>query len=150
MNGVPDKCLTEHQKTQFSVEEPNSATVIFHNPDGHRIEEVQVDDCVFDGGDGKRCDYFLNVTGANKSIFVELKGGNVEDAILQLEATTDYFGAVLKKKVIWIIAHSDNPRFDTTKQVFEDKIRSKHHAKPIVGVSPLEYYISSPPQTPVR
>ncbi len=147
MKGVPDECVTTHKKPRFTVREKRSE-VSFENPFGCEVEEVQVDGCVFDSTNGKRCDYFLNVPEANESIFVELKGGDIEKAVLQLEATKKYLIEVLKvelnKRVIWIISYSKSPSFATNRQKLVDNIRKNHLATPVIKSSPVHYTISSP------
>lgn len=82
----PDECLRRHSDPQFTVKE-HLSEVIFLNPNLREVHQYEVDGCIFGDEDPQRCDWLINVYGNNVSIFVELKGSDIDGAFEQLATT---------------------------------------------------------------
>ncbi len=135
MKPVLDECIKRHIDPEFRIHETKSM-VIFRNPQLLQIEQIKVDGCVFDDGDGKKCDWLINISYTQKSILVELKGRNVEDAIPQLREATKQLSYLLKKQVVWIVCHTEDPRYESTKQNLELKVRRAEGVRLIIELTP--------------
>ncbi len=125
MTPLPDECVRQHREPQFGVKEQQSE-VVFLNPSLLEVHQIEVDGCVFKDSDVKRCDWLVNVNGTNTSIFVELKGSDIEGAFVQLAQTQERLAEVVKRNRIWIISYSGSPRFNTTIQNLKLRARSEH------------------------
>lgn len=77
------KCeqLVKHSKI---VLRENRSTMVFNNPGRKKVRKILIDDCVITNG--SRCDFLL-ITDDSTEHFVELKGSDVEHALVQLVST---------------------------------------------------------------
>ena len=102
MNKSTDTCRSLHSKKRWSIQEMGKK-VEFLNPEQLEIEEYRVDDCLITD-DCIRCDYLVNVEKKELSIFVELKGADVEHAFAQLKASHIALSSFRYTNVYWLIA----------------------------------------------
>lgn len=135
---VPDKCVRRHSESEFSVEEHQSQ-VIFLNANLLEIHQVEVDGCVYTDKDSKRCDWLVNVHGIDTSIFVELKGSDIDGAFNQLAQTQLRLTDWLRRHIIWIISYSGNPRFNSSIQILTIRARRDYRARLRVERSPHKH-----------
>ncbi len=133
-----EECTERPAVTEFLVEDVESQ-VIFRNPNGHAVEKVKVDDCVFGPGDGKRCDYLVNVHFTDKSYLIELKGSDIYAAYEQLRQTQAILAAYLKRKRLWIISHSGIPHYTTSKEEIIEQARIDEKTHLIIKRSPYTH-----------
>lgn len=136
---VASDCIREHRDPEFTVEEQKSQ-VVFLNGRLLLVHQIEVDGCVFTEADSRRCDWLVNVNGTDTSVFVELKGSDMEGGFVQLAETQQKLSDIVKRNIIWIISHSGRPRFNTSVQSLILQAR-KHHqgAKLRVQASPYRH-----------
>ena len=142
MISVPSKCEDKHTEERFSVSEQRSE-VIFLNPLKQAVRHITVDGCVFKDTDGKRCDHLVNVSEANLSVLVELKGSDMATAFEQLIITQGHLADHINRRKHWIICYSGSPRFDTNIQNLTLQARRESQAKLFVAESPYSYPLST-------
>jgi hypothetical protein len=131
---VQPECIQEHRDPEFAVEEQKSQ-VIFLNDKLLLVQQIQVDGCVFTDTDGKRCDWLVNTSGTDTSVFVELKGSDIEGGFLQLAESQRKLDEIVKRNIIWIISYSGRPRFDTNAQSLILRARRDHRGAKLRVVS---------------
>ena len=132
------ECIREHRDQEFEVEEQKSK-VVFLNQELLLVHQIQVDGCVFTNIDAKRCDWLVNVDGRNTSIFVELKGSDMEHGFLQLAESHQRLSEATKRNVLWIISYSGQPRFSTGIQALILRARKDYNGAKL-RIVPSPYY----------
>ena len=138
---LPEECERRHSESRFSVKEQKSE-VIFENENLLEVFQYLVDGCIFTIQDQKRCDWLINVRGAKLSIFVELKGSDIEAAYEQLKHTQMTLLSLVNDKRIWIISYSGSPRMSTSFQNLILKARSEcNGAKLRIEASPYTHFL---------
>lgn len=107
----------------------NKCCLIVKNPQQREAKKIQVDGCLLPV-DVEKCDWLLTVElPAPKAIFVELKGGNVDKAVRQLESTlqktkSEYGGY---KKICRVVS-TKSPLSSSEIQRIQIYMRMKHGA----------------------
>lgn len=140
MISVPHRCQRRHAELEFSVKEEQSE-VIFQNPFARRVHQIKVDGCVFTAQDDKRCDHLINVEETETSVFVELKGSDIEGAYEQLNTSQEQLAEHINRRVFWIISYSGKPRFNTTIQILAIRARREKKASLLVESSPYTHLL---------
>ncbi len=140
MTSIPQKCIDRHSELRFSVKEQLSE-VVFINPSSRAVNQIVVDGCVFKEGDGKRCDHLINVDETNTSIFVELKGSNIEAAFEQLSESHDKLAQYTNKRVFWIVSYSGSPRITSSIQALINKAARTKRARLLVEESTYSHLL---------
>lgn len=135
MTHVPKKCVRRHSEAEFEVSEKLSR-VVFQNPNGKSVHEITVDGCVFKRPDVLRCDYLVNVLEIDTSVFVELKGSDIDHALEQLEASSEALSARRHGRVYWIVCHSGRPAHTSEMQTLILKARRQKNARLTIAPSP--------------
>lgn len=135
---LPQECILLHNEPDFSVSE-HLSEVVFQNPNQLHIQQVKVDGCVYKEGDGRRCDWLINIAGESLSIFIELKGSDIEGAFDQLAQTQQKLSDVVYKHILWIISYSGSPRFPTGAPDLIDRARREHKARLLLRGSPYSH-----------
>ena len=130
----PENCVTTHIKP-FAIQELESK-VDFRNPDSIEVDEVKVDDCVIKSG--TRCDYLIDVDSTDRSILVELKGADIDQAYHQLRTTQQTLKDGLKGNLAWIICYSGKARLN---QIMHINALADYNATLYVESSPCVYDI---------
>lgn len=59
------------------------------NPDLKNITQIEIDGCVFNEQEGRKCDFLLLNNNDRLSYFIELKGSSLKDAYEQIANTFD-------------------------------------------------------------
>ena len=99
------------------------------------VDKYKIDNYFNQSMTQKKCDYYFNYHSSDKPdvcIFVELKGIDIETAVLQLEATladfekNGYFGNVDNKKVFCAIVSTGSPSNDSTYRNLIKNLKIKH------------------------
>lgn len=99
------------------------------------VDKYKIDNYFNQDKTQKKCDYYFNYHSSDKPnvcIFVELKGIDIETAVLQLEATlTDfekngYFVDLEKTKVFCAIVSTGAPCNDSTYRSLIKNLKTKH------------------------
>lgn len=131
------KCTSD---SIFATAKENGRKLTINNKDGSRICIIKLDGCVYQRGKGpSKCDYVFSFTSADgeqkKVLFVELKGGDVEAAYLQLESSINLYKNDIKdsKKEALVIAkkcpRADDSSAKKKKDYFADKHKTKLYLK---------------------
>ncbi|MEW4568630.1 hypothetical protein AB1L88_12265 [Tautonia sp. JC769] len=131
-------CTTSHNKRRFVVREKRSS-VCFTNQNEHKIDQIKVDGCAIE--EGMRCDYLVNVDSIDASILIELKGGDVEKAIKQLDATNKRLACIIKNNITWIVSSTKCPLASTAIQVLKVRIKKQANVTLRVQNTPVEHNI---------
>ncbi len=79
-----DGCETVTRDPRIVLEERNSK-IVFRNEQRQSVRKIHIDGCRIKDN-GLRCDYLLIVVSGTE-YYVELKGGDVDHAVRQLERT---------------------------------------------------------------
>ena len=135
---LPDECVSIHTMTEFQVSEHRSI-VRFVNLDAQQVYQIKVDGCAVTTGE--RCDWLINFSWKSRSIFVELKGSDMDKAYSQLAAATETLASEVKENITWIISYSGSPRFSTNQQVLTERARRDHNIRLLVKGSPYTYVL---------
>lgn len=102
----------------------NKRKFTLRNPSEKTITKVKVDGCL--KLEGKRCDYLFEIDQpTSKVIYLELKGGDTEEALKQLVSTLGHFNQQHQscEKVLCIVAASNSPQFGTALQHKKAELR---------------------------
>lgn len=67
-----------------------------HNKSKKTVCRVRIDDCLIKDKRSKRCDYLFKICETEHYFLVELKGGEVDEAIKQIISTFDFINKKLK------------------------------------------------------
>lgn len=113
-----------------SAASENGKRFSFKNPDNLKICKVQVDGCLINDQNKKKCDYFFSVPQLNKYYLVELKGKHIEIALEQITETFVHVNKNLQESpdqykgfvVSSTVPKSANQRFKN----YQEKIFKKH------------------------
>lgn len=136
MTRLPNKCVQRHAEPEFSVCEQQSQ-VTFHNPNLRTIQQVKVDGCVFKDNDGRKCDYLVNVAETNISVFVELKGSDIDEAYQQLNQAQERLAEHVNRRIFWIICYSGSPRHTT--EIANMRLKARLHKRANLLVEETTY-----------
>jgi hypothetical protein len=92
MSLILEKCIKSHDNRPENVVRENGKEYKLINLSGFKIKTVKVDSCLGQGVGEKRCDYLMHVDEkqCKRTIFIELKGGALVDALKQLYSTAIY------------------------------------------------------------
>ena len=126
-----ESCVRQTTKGDLAFQEDG---VKFHllNPRKIKCQKIQVDGClpIF----GPKCDWF--VSADNASILIELKGGDIDKAVVQLQATILW----LKKKEAlqasdrkcYIVTSNRCPKLNTKLMFLKEKFVKEYGAVLII------------------
>ncbi|MEO8853859.1 MAG: hypothetical protein ABI359_08775 [Ginsengibacter sp.] len=116
MSLIPAKCIEFNDKRKVCVAEENGKKYNLNNHFGLLIRKVKIDKCLDQDIGEKRCDYLMDCENLKRVIFIELKGGDLNKAVVQIYSTIVY----LKNEFInykidaRIVGSKDVPRFKNT------------------------------------
>lgn len=113
MSLLLDKCVEFEDKRKHCVADENGKTYRILNNSEFVIKKVKIDKCIKQGIGEKRCDFLFCIDNLKRVIFVELKGGKLSTALLQLTETIQYLKNEFKGYKIdaRIIGSKDIPNF---------------------------------------
>ena len=81
---IPSVCVARTTDSNIVFRE-NKARICFLNSNRKPYDRITVDGCVI--REGNKCDFLLASCEYSDQYFVELKGENLEHAVVQLEST---------------------------------------------------------------
>lgn len=126
MNEIPAHCV-EMRSDSLIVFSENKSKITFENPDHNTYRAIQVDGCVFNAADGHKCDKLLESERYADQYFVELKGGDSNKAVKQLEDTLERIPPRLAgaKRMAFAVFSNTCPKNDTKRQVIEKNFKNR-------------------------
>jgi len=91
MSLIKTDCIEFRDKRAKCVAQQKGRKFTLINNSGHLISKVKIDGCVIKE-ERTKCDYLFKVEAASnaRALFVELKGGGLNDAMKQILSTIDY------------------------------------------------------------
>lgn len=136
MKMIEQACIRKTNESNIKFEEKKSK-IIFQNLKHNVYYCIQVDGCAIK--EGVKCDYMLT-NDAGLEFYIELKGCDVNHAILQLEETIkklseDY--AHLPKKAF--IVSTRQPSIDVKIQNAKKRFYKNYNAELLVKNTPVIY-----------
>ena len=121
---IPDICV-EKTSDSLIVFRENKARISFANPHRKAYNKITVDGCVI--REGNKCDFLLASCEYGDQYFVELKGENLDYAILQLESTfeklLDNGEGVMRKA--FVVSSNSGMRINTHRQQLEKRFKRR-------------------------
>lgn len=124
MMEIPVIC-TERTSDSLIVFKENKARISFETPHRKAYDKITVDGCVIK--EGNKCDFLLSSCEYGDQYFVELKGENLEHAILQLEST---FEKLLDNRegvmrMAFVVSSNSGMRINTHRQQLEKRFKKR-------------------------
>jgi hypothetical protein len=114
MSLIPNGCIEYNEVRKICVAEEKGKKYTLINDSGFTIQKIRVDGCISQQPGEKRCDYLFKLEKGepDRAVFVELKGGDLIQAIRQVTDTINYLGPELSayKKFVRIIGSRDVQR----------------------------------------
>lgn len=125
MKEIPAHCVRTSSDTLIVFSEKKSK-ITFENPDNNIYRAIQVDSCVFNAADGRKCDKLLESEEYADQYFVELKGGDSNKAVEQLKDTIEKMPPRLAgaKRMAFAVFSNTCPKNDTKRQAIEKSFRN--------------------------
>ena len=123
------ECSEFLQHKKITLGGVRTSTLYLLNPQGRRVEKIQVDDCAIT--EGLRCDWLvlLNDMISKEEIFVELKGSDIYHAVEQLKASVEKLSADRTRfPKRCLVAFSRNPMFQTDVQNCMKRFKKEFNA----------------------
>lgn len=136
MKKIDEVCIRKTKESNIKFEEKKSKTV-FQNLKHEVYYCIQVDGCAIK--DGVKCDHML-ANDAGLEFYIELKGCDVNHAILQLEETIKKLSedsACLPKKAF--IISTRQPSVDVKIQNAKKRFYKNYNAELLVKNTPVFY-----------
>ena len=92
MSLIIDQCTEYYDERRTCIAKENGKIYRLENVSGYQIRKVKVDKCFPQRLGEKRCDYLMvvNTQDLKRAIFIELKGGALNDAVKQIHSTIIY------------------------------------------------------------
>ncbi|MEP7251097.1 MAG: hypothetical protein ABI683_01920 [Ginsengibacter sp.] len=90
MNLIPIKCVEHNDERKICVAEENGKKYQLFNKSGVTIKKVKVDKCLPQKANEKRCDFLIEAKEHKRVIFIELKGGDLNKAVIQILSSIVY------------------------------------------------------------
>ena len=116
MSLILEECIEFNDERKICVAEENGKKYNLNNPFGFTLRKVKIDKCLDRHIGEKRCDYLMDCVDLKRVIFIELKGGDLNKAVVQIYSTIVY----LKNEFInyridaRIVGSRDVPKFNNT------------------------------------
>ena len=125
MNEIPAHCV-EMRSDSLIVFSENKSKITFENPDHNTYRAIQVDGCVFNAADGHKCDNLLESEEYADQYFIELKGGDSNKAVKQLEDTLERIPPRLAgaKRMAFAVFSNTCPKNDTKRQAIVKNLKN--------------------------
>ena len=117
----------------------SGCTLYIQNPSLKYCHVFNVDGCIITKG--IRCDYLINIDGIDTSVFLELKGSDLDHAYEQLSHTSTSLDELRLGKIIWLLCYSGRPSFVTSIQNMIFKARSNYNARLLVQKSESRFTV---------
>lgn len=118
MTLIPANCIEYDEVRPICIASEGSKTYTLKNLSGYKVRKVKIDGCFSQKAGEKRCDFLMSIddNGIKNAIFIELKGGELNDAIKQLFSTIIFLKKEFEKYRIdaRIVGTKDVPGFINT------------------------------------
>lgn len=118
MSLILDQCTEYYDNRRICIAEENRKMYRLQNISGFKIQKVKVDNCFPQKIGEKRCDYLMAIDTEylKRAIFIELKGGALNDALEQLYETIIYLKEEFRNYQVdaRIVGSRDVPGFMNT------------------------------------
>lgn len=126
---IPQQCVRITKDHKIALEE-KASKIILVNDQRATVTIIQVDGCAIN--EGVRCD-FLVVSALHKEHFIELKGGNIDHALAQLERTIEILSVDQQKQMKCSFIISTRCPLTTTKiQELKLKFKQKYNSTLVI------------------
>lgn len=135
---IDKRCITETTQSNLKFEE-NKSKIVFINSSREKVACIQVDGCAIQSG--VRCDNML-IVPSGIEYYIELKGGDVNHAIEQLETTIKLLSkdALSLQKFAFIVA-TKYPAIDIKIQKAKKFFKKKYNTDLIVKNTPASHLL---------
>jgi len=141
---VKKECKRKRTDKKISIQDKKAkskAKITFVNENQRSIDEINLD-CVFKELEKEqRCDGLLVDNSKEKFVelkyFVELKGSNIDKAIMQLENTIKLLG--LGTETTSFVIFSGSPNFNTKLQTQKNKFEGNTNSKLLIQRTGCEF-----------
>ena len=90
MSLILKECIEFNDRRKICVVEENGKKYNLNNHSGFSFRKVKIDKCLDQGIGKKRCDYLMDCEDLKRVIFIELKGGDLKKAVVQISSTILY------------------------------------------------------------
>lgn len=121
---IPSVCVARTTDSNIVFRE-NKARICFLNSNRKPYDRITVDGCVI--REGNKCDFLLASCEYGDQYFVELKGENLEHAIIQLESTftrlLDSREGVMRKA--FVVSSNSGMRISPYRQQLEKRFKKQ-------------------------
>lgn len=121
---IPSVCVARTTDSNIVFRE-NKARICFLNSNRKPYDRITVDGCVI--REGNKCDFLLASCEFGDQYFVELKGENLEHAIIQLESTftrlLDSREGVMRKA--FVVSSNSGMRISPYRQQLEKRFKKQ-------------------------
>ena len=91
MSLILEECIEFNDERKICVAEENGKKYNLNNPFGFTLRKVKIDKCLDRHIGEKRCDYLMDCVDLKRVIFIELKGGDLNKAVVQIYSTNCIF-----------------------------------------------------------
>ena len=134
-----NECISTVSHSKVKLEE-KGRKAIFLNPTRENYEVGRIDGCLI--SDGPKADFFIS--SSTKTVFVELKGCNVDHACKQLFAAVEHENVKdkIRKEVGFVVICSRLPSASSSTLRAQQRARRKYRAKFRVYCNQRELSIS--------
>lgn len=119
-----NKCTEYCDNRQEVVAKENKTTYKLINPSKKEVCRVRVDNCLIKEAQ-KKCDYLILNCSDQIAIFIEFKGGNIEEAFPQLDAAINFLQPHLKDFKLCVRIICSKVRTPALQSTAEKKLRKK-------------------------
>jgi hypothetical protein len=109
-------CVEFTDNRRICTAEENGKKYELRNSSATLLKKVKIDKCIAQKTGEKRCDFLIQAHDLNRSIFIELKGGNLNNAVNQIYDTITFLKDELINNIIdaRIVGSKDVPGFTNT------------------------------------
>ena len=116
MSLILEKCIEFNEKRKICIAYENGKKYQLNNVSEIAIRKVKVDKCLSQNIAEKRCDFLMNTDDLKRVFFIELKGGDLNKAVIQIYSTIVYLKTEFLNYRIdaRIVGSKDVPGFKNT------------------------------------
>lgn len=116
MNLILAKCIEFKEKRKICIAYENGKKYQLNNVSDITIRKVNVDKCLVQNIGEKRCDFLMDTDDLKRVFFIELKGRDLNKAVIQIYSTIIYLKPEFMNYRIdaRIVGSKDVPGFKNT------------------------------------
>jgi len=90
MSLIEKKCIEYNERRKICIASEKSKKYELTNKSNFIVRKIKVDQCFTPMNNKKRCDFLMDVKEFKTVFFIELKGGDLVEAIKQIHSTILY------------------------------------------------------------